>query len=173
MENVMVKYKPGCGILKLGDFGHAILNEGDRRIGGTFAYTAPENVIGLKNKGCLGDIFSSAIVLMEIVCRATLMPESLLSAYKNHIRGGTSAVAMTPVQLYHLVILSSVIAQRPVYTGFVVRRYFGNIPKHRVIDMLKSHFPSFKDELYSIIVRATEASPCQTLHDLEEADDQL
>lgn len=172
MENLMVKYLPGCGILKLGDFGAAILNEGDRRIGGTFAYTAPENVIGLRNKGCLGDVFSSAIVLMEIVCRATLMPESLLSAYKDHSRGVISTVVMSRVQLYHLVILSSLIAKRPVYTGFVIRRYFGSIPKHRIIDMLKSHFPSFEEGLYSIIVRQTRASPCKTLRDSIEADNQ-
>lgn len=165
MENLMVKYLPGCGILKLGDFGNAILNEGDRRIGGTFAYTAPENVIGLRNKGCLGDVFSSAIVLVEIVCRATLMPESLLLAYKDHTRNGIPTAAMSHVQLYHLVILSSVIAQRPVYTGFVVRRYFGSIPKHRVIDALKLHFPSFEEELYSVIVSATGASPRQTFHE--------
>lgn len=173
MENVMVKYLPGCGILKLGDFGNAILDDGDRRIGGTFAYTAPENVIGLRNKGCLGDVFSSAIVLVEIVCRANLMPESLLSAYKNHTRSGTSVAAMSRVQLYHLVLLSSVIAQRPVYTGFVVRRYFGSIAKHRIIDMLKSNFPSFEEELYSIIVRASSASLWQTLHGSVEADDQV
>lgn len=169
----MVKYLPGCGTLKLGDFGNAILKEDDRRIGGTFAYTAPENVIGLRNKGCLGDVFSSAIVLMEIVCRATLMPESLLSAYKDRTRDMISMAAMGRVQLYHLVILSSVIAQRPVYTGIVVRDYFGSIPKHRVIDTLKSNFPCFEEELYSIIVRATKASPCQTLHDSVEADDQV
>lgn len=172
MENLMVKYLPGCGILKLGDFGNAILNESDRRIGGTFAYTAPENVIGLRNQGCLGDVFSSAIVLMEIVCRATMMPESLLLAYKDHTRGGISTVVMSRVQLYHLVILSSLIAQRPVYTGFVVRRYFGSISKHRIIDMLKSHFPSFEEGLYSIIVRPTRASLCKTLHGSIEADDQ-
>lgn len=166
MENLMVKYLPGCGVLKLGDFGNAILNGDERRIGGTFAYTAPENVVGLRNRGCLGDVFSSGIVLMEIVCRATLMPESLLTAYKTHTRDQMSMVALSRVQLYHLVILSSVIAQRPVYTGFVVRGYFGNIPKHRVIDMLRSQFPSFQEELYSIIVRAARASPCDDLHHL-------
>lgn len=169
----MMKYLPGCGVLKLGDFGNAILNEDDRRIGGTFAYTAPENVVGLRNRGCLGDVFSSGIVLMEIVCRATLMPESLLTAYKTHTRDRMSMVALSRVQLYHLVILSSVIAQRPVYTGFVVRSYFGNIVKHRIIDMLRSQFPSFEEELYSIIVRAARALPCQTLHHLVEADEHL
>lgn len=170
MENVMVMYKPGWGIIKLGDFGNAILSAHERRIGGTFAYTAPENVIGLKNKGCLGDVFSCAILLTEMVCRSTLMPDSLLSAYKNGAQDGHYMTTMCLVQLYHLILLSSVIAQRPVYAGFVVRRYFGNVPKHRVIDILKRHFPSFEEEMYSIIVRTTKAILCQNSYDSVTAD---
>lgn len=162
MENVMVKYKPGWGIMKLGDFGNAILSEDDRRLGGTFAYIAPENVIGLQNKGCLGDVFSCAIVLLEMVCHATLMPESLLSAYKDVAQDGSYITTMGPVQLYHLILLSSIIAQRPVYAGFVVRRYFGNVPRHRAINILKRHFPNFEEEMYNIIVCAIKAFLAKT-----------
>lgn len=147
----MVKYLPGSATIKLGDFGNAIPLERARRTGGTVSYTAPENVIGLVNKGRLGDVFSAAIVLAELCCRSPLMPDSLLEAY--HETGhSTQYIERKWVQLYHLVLLSSLIEQRPVYAGKIVSDYFGKIEKQRIIEVLRTQFPQFEDDLCSVIV---------------------
>lgn len=151
MENVMVKYLPGCGSIKLGDFGNAVPLERALRVGGTVTYAAPENVIGLKNRGGLGDVFAAAIVLVETACRSFLMPESLLVAYQDSSRE-IQSIRRQWVQLYHLVLLSSAIEQRPVYAGAIVRQYFGNLAKRRVTEILRVEFKSLDDDLCSIVV---------------------
>jgi serine/threonine protein kinase len=152
MENIMVKYLPGCGIIKVGDLGNAVPINQARRYGGTIAYSAPENVIGLLNRGQLGDVFASGIVLIETLCRSTLMPDKLLTAYQNSEQGASEAESRRWVQLYHLVLLSSLIEQRPVYAGLVVRRYFGNLLKARVREVLASQGLELEDDLCALIV---------------------
>lgn len=151
-ENVMVKVLPGCAFIKIGDFGNSISSQCDRRIGGTYAYMAPENVIGLRNRGPGGDIFAAAIVLVELACRSTIMPESLALGYAEHVEGQCSTATLRWTQLLHLVLLSSLIEQRPVYAGLVVRRYYGNISRQRTIGSLTSHFPEYDRDMNLMIV---------------------
>jgi serine/threonine protein kinase len=151
MENVMVKYLPGSATIKLGDFGNAVPLDRAHRMGGTIAYAAPENVIGLMNRGSRGDVFSAAIVLIEAACRSLLMPESLSLAYQESSHP-TQALRRKWVQLYHLVLLSSLIEQRPVYASEVVRQYFGKIAKDRILEVLRTQFGTLNDDLCSLIV---------------------
>lgn len=147
----MVKYLPGSASIKLGDFGNAMPLERARRTGGSISYTAPENVIGLVNKGGLGDVFSAGIVLVEVCCQSPLMPESLPQAYHESSHH-TQYLRRQWAQLYHLVLLSSLIEQRPVYAGKVVSDYFGKMEKQRIIEVLRTQFPQFDDDLCSVIV---------------------
>jgi serine/threonine protein kinase len=147
----MVKYLPGSATIKLGDFGNAVSHDRPYRIGGTIAYAAPENVIGLTNRGGRGDVFSAAIVLIEAACRSLLMPTRLPLAYQESSHP-TQGLRRKWVHLYHLVLLSSLIEQRPVYAGEVVRQYFGNMAKHRILEVLRTEFSTFDDDLCSITV---------------------
>jgi serine/threonine protein kinase len=161
MENIMVKYLPGSATIKLGDFGNAVPHDRPYRIGGTIAYAAPENVIGLMNRGGRGDVFSAAIVLIEAACRSLLMPTGLPIAYQESSHP-TQGLRRKWVHLYHLVLLSSLIEQRPVYAGEVVRQYFGNIAKHRILEVLRTEFSTFDDDLCSITA-SIQNSPASSL----------
>ncbi|KAM0714683.1 hypothetical protein Q7P37_009700 [Cladosporium fusiforme] len=153
MENLMVKYLPGCGLIKVGDFGNAVPVANMHRIGGTLAYSAPENVVGLMNRGQLGDIFASGMILVEIFCRSTLIPDSLLAAYQRTADHRSQADTRRWAQLYHLVLLSSLIEQRPVYAGVIVRRYFGNFAKARVQKALESCCFELEEDLYAVVAK--------------------
>lgn len=132
----MVRLLLGCAFVRIGDFGHSVPSDNDRRVGGTYAYMAPETVVTLGNRGFLGGIFAAAFVLVELAYRSTIMPESRDFSYGEVVEGTCSDGALRWIYSLHLVLLSSLLEQRPVYAGLVVRRYHGNIAKERTIRVL-------------------------------------
>lgn len=148
----MVRLLPGCAFVKIGDFGNSVPSCNDRRVGDIYTYMAPENVIGLGNGGFGGDTFAPALVFVEVAYRSIIMPESRELSYGEVVEGTCSDGALRRIYSLHLVLMSSLIEQRPVYADLVVRRYHGNISKERTSRVLISRLPDFDRHMHLMIV---------------------
>ena len=149
LENIMLSYD---NRLKIIDLGIAYHVTEPRRVGGTHQYLPPEHIFGMWNTGNGGDIFSIAMLLLEVWHGNCILPRQVIEAY--YYRGNTthSLEQRNVAPLYHLVLLSSLIARREVWAGKLLRRYYGKSSKPRLQAKITHAFPEASQEICALLV---------------------
>ena len=117
------------------------------RPGGTREYIPPENVVGMRNYGARSDVFAAAIILVETCLGRPVLPTRLTEAYA---KGDGADGSITT--LYHLVLLSTLMAMRPVWAGRMIRTCYSKCSKHVTLTRVSLVVPSAEVEVASFAV---------------------
>ena len=142
---------------KIIDLGHAYHMAEPRRVGGTYQYLPPEHVFGMWNTGSGGDVFAIAMLLLEVWHGGCILPQQVIDAYYSRGNAVHLLEQRNIAPLYHLVLLSSLIAGREVWAGKLLRRYYGKITKPRLQARVTNAFPQASEEIYALLVSINNA----------------
>ena len=148
-ENIMLSFD---NKLKIIDLGVAYHVAEPRRVGGTYQYLPPEHIFGMWKTGNGGDIFSIAMLLLELWHGSCVLPREMIDAYSYRGDAIHSLEQRNVAPLYHLILLSSIIAGREVWAGKLLRKYYGNISKPRLQAKVTRAFPSASQEICALLV---------------------
>ncbi|KAK6441352.1 hypothetical protein LTR95_002421 [Oleoguttula sp. CCFEE 5521] len=149
-------YANGSYKLKLIDFSNASIVDEPRTVRGTLGYLPPEEVFDKNANHIYSDMFALALTILEIMNEGPFLPESLIKAYETEQTDTLCDERKFFAKVYHLVILSCLIARKQVWQSRILQKYVqpqNRVQGHKVRTGVLKYFNNAEEEIAAMLVR--------------------